>query len=46
MIFLGLVANAINYIDPANLAAAAPSVREQLDIDAATMGDIVPLVRG
>jgi sugar phosphate permease len=37
-IFLCLVANAINYIDRANLAVAAPSVRDELDIDAATMG--------
>lgn len=38
MIFLCLLANAINYIDRATLAVAAPSVREELGIDAATMG--------
>ena len=38
MIFLCLVANAINYIDRANLAVAAPAVEADLGIDAATMG--------
>jgi hypothetical protein len=31
-------ANAINYIDRANLAVAAPAVEADLGIDAATMG--------
>src|SRR3954465_3754302 len=38
MIFLCLVANAINYIDRANLAVAAPAIEADLGIDAATMG--------
>jgi len=38
MIFLCLVANASNAIDRPNLAVAAPSVRDELGIDAATMG--------
>ena len=37
-IILCLVANAINYIDRANLAVAAPAVEADLGIDAATMG--------
>jgi D-galactonate transporter len=38
MIFLCLMANAISYIDRANLAVAAPAVQADLGIDAATMG--------
>jgi sugar phosphate permease len=38
MIFLCFVANATKYIDRANLVTAAPSVREELGIDAATTG--------
>ena len=38
MCFLG---NAIGYIDRANLAIAAPSIRAELGIDAATMGVVL-----
>lgn len=38
MIALCFIANVVNYIDRANLAIAAPSIRGELGIDAATMG--------
>jgi len=38
MIFLCLAANAINYIDRANLAVAAPSITHDLGLDPAEMG--------
>jgi len=41
MIFLGGAANAINYIDRANLAVATPYIRHELGIDATTMGFIL-----
>ena len=41
MMFLGCAALAINYIDRANLAVAAPFIREELGIDAAMMGVIL-----
>jgi MFS family permease len=41
MIFLGCAANAINYIDRANLAVAAPTIRHELGIDATMMGVIL-----
>jgi MFS family permease len=41
MIFLGCAANAINYIDRANLAVAAPSIRAELGISAAVMGVVL-----
>jgi MFS transporter, ACS family, D-galactonate transporter len=41
MIFMGCAANAINYIDRANLAVAAPSIRHELGVSAATMGLIL-----
>jgi len=41
MIFMGCAANAINYIDRANLAVAAPSIRHELGISAAVMGVIL-----
>jgi MFS family permease len=41
MIFLGCAANAINYVDRANLAVAAPSIRHELGISAAVMGVVL-----
>jgi MFS transporter, ACS family, D-galactonate transporter len=41
MIFMGCAANAINYIDRANLAVAAPSIRHELGISAAVMGVVL-----
>jgi len=41
MIFMGCAANAINYIDRANLAVAAPTIRHELGIDATMMGVIL-----
>jgi sugar phosphate permease len=41
MMILGCAAMAINYIDRANLAVAAPFIREELGIDAAMMGVIL-----
>lgn len=41
MIFLCCLANAINYIDRANLAVAASSMQRDLGFDAATMGLIL-----
>jgi ACS family D-galactonate transporter-like MFS transporter len=41
MILMGCAANAINYIDRANLAVAAPSIRHELGISAAAMGLIL-----
>ena len=41
MIFLGCAANAINYIDRANLAVAAPTIRHDMGISATTMGLIL-----
>src|SRR6202167_895024 len=41
MIFMGCAANAINYIDRANLAVAAPTIRHELGINAAVMGVIL-----
>ena len=41
MIFLCFVASAINYLDRANLAVAAPVMRSELGLDAATMGLIL-----
>src|ERR1044071_2983955 len=41
MMFMGCAALAINYIDRANLAVAAPFIREELGIDAAMMGVIL-----
>ena len=41
MIFMGCAANAINYIDRANLAVAAPTIRHELGIDATVMGVIL-----
>ena len=41
MIFMGCAANAINYIDRANLAVAVPSIRHELGISAAVMGAIL-----
>jgi MFS family permease len=38
MIFMGCAAMAINYIDRANLAVAAPFIRKELGIDATVMG--------
>ena len=38
IIWMCFLANAISYIDRANLAIAAPSIRAELGIDAATMG--------
>jgi len=38
MIFMGCAANAINYIDRANLAVAATTIRQELGISAAVMG--------
>ena len=38
MIGLCFLANAISYIDRANLAIAAPSIRTELGLDAAAMG--------
>lgn len=35
------LANAINYIDRANLAIAAPHIRMELGMDAATMGVVL-----
>lgn len=35
------IANAINYIDRANLAIAAPHIRAELGLDAATMGIVL-----
>ena len=39
--FMGCAANAINYIDRANLAVAAPIIRHELGIDATVMGVIL-----
>ena len=41
MIFLCFLACAINYIDRANLAVAAPYIRQELGLDATTMGFIL-----
>jgi MFS family permease len=41
MMFMGCAAMAINYIDRANLAVAAPFIRQELGIDAAMMGLIL-----
>ena len=41
MIFMGCAANAINYIDRANLAVAAPTIRHELGINATVMGVIL-----
>ncbi len=41
MIFMGCAANAINYIDRANLAVAAPTIRHEFGIDATVMGVIL-----
>jgi MFS family permease len=41
MIVMCCAANAINYIDRANLAVAAPFIRREMGIDAATMGLIL-----
>src|SRR3984885_11313628 len=38
MIGMCFLANAISYIDRANLAIAAPSIRAELGLDAAAMG--------
>ncbi|HEX4636233.1 MAG TPA: MFS transporter [Rhizomicrobium sp.] len=38
IIWMCFLANAISYIDRANLAIAAPAIRSELGIDAATMG--------
>lgn len=47
-IIIGLcfLANAINYIDRANLAIAAPHIRAELALDPATMGVIIVLSFG
>jgi D-galactonate transporter len=41
MIFLCFLASTINYLDRANLAVAAPYIRQELGLDAATMGLIL-----
>jgi ACS family D-galactonate transporter-like MFS transporter len=41
MIFLGCAANAINYIDRANLAVAATTIRHEFGLSAAVMGVIL-----
>jgi len=41
MIFMGCAANAINYIDRANLAVAAPGIRAEFGISPAVMGVIL-----
>ena len=41
MIFMGCAANAINYIDRANLAVAAPTIRHEFGISAAVMGVVL-----
>ena len=41
MIFLCFLACTINYVDRANLAVAAPYLRKEFGIDAATMGVIL-----
>src|SRR5579871_3820776 len=41
MIALCCAANAVNYIDRANLAVAAPAIRQELHISAALMGVIL-----
>ena len=41
MIFMGCAANAINYIDRANLAVAAPGIRTEFGISPAVMGVIL-----
>jgi MFS family permease len=41
MMFMGCAAMAINYIDRANLAVAAPFIRNELGIDATVMGVIL-----
>jgi MFS transporter, ACS family, D-galactonate transporter len=41
MIFMGCAANAINYIDRANLAVAATTIRHELGLSAAAMGVIL-----
>ena len=41
MMFMGCAAMAINYIDRANLAVAAPFIRKELGIDATVMGVIL-----
>src|SRR5665213_1099583 len=41
MIFMGCAANAINYIDRANLAVAAPSIGHEFGVGAAGMGVIL-----
>ncbi|HET7083420.1 MAG TPA: MFS transporter [Rhizomicrobium sp.] len=41
MIFMGCAANAINYIDRANLAVAAPTIRHELGLNAAVMGVVL-----
>jgi MFS family permease len=41
MIFMGCAANAINYIDRANLAVAAPGIRTEFGISPVVMGVIL-----
>jgi len=41
MMFMGCAAMAINYIDRANLAVAAPFIREELGVNATVMGEIL-----
>jgi MFS family permease len=41
MIIMCCLANTINYIDRANLAVAAPTMQQELGLDAATMGLIL-----
>jgi D-galactonate transporter len=41
MIWLCFLANTVNYIDRANLAVAAPSIRQELGLDAAVMGIVL-----
>ena len=41
MMFMGCAAMAINYIDRANLAVAAPFIRKELGVDATVMGVIL-----
>src|ERR1700679_4361958 len=38
IIWMCFIANAISYIDRANLAIAAPLIRQELGLDAAAMG--------
>ena len=41
MIFMGCAAMAINYVDRANLAVAAPFIQKELGINAAVMGVVL-----